>query len=299
MIRNQWYVILEGREVRPRKPLGVKRLGEKLVLWRDEKGAIQCVADACAHRGASLSLGKVAGDCIECPFHGIRFDGEGKGRHIPANGAACPVPPNFSLRSYPVHESDGLVWIFWGDGEIAALAILMRLAVAASVSWSNGLTLFASPEQQFHAIGNMDVRKGRRLRARDHMDIEVFDRLENRQHRLVSRTKNDAGSDDRGGDYVGEGEGLLLAGQLAPPIVANWARRVRFYSNFPASGRAGGGDRGNEDEPGGSSLPGTGPGNFLGAVPIHLEHVFVTKSGGHGGEVKDRVGTVHFLFQKS
>jgi phenylpropionate dioxygenase-like ring-hydroxylating dioxygenase large terminal subunit len=117
MIRDQWYVILESREVRAGKPLGVRRLGENLVLWRDEKGAIQCVADKCAHRGASLSHGKVAAGCIQCPFHGIRFDGGGKGRLIPANGAGTPVPLNFVLPSYPIREADGFVWMFWGEGD--------------------------------------------------------------------------------------------------------------------------------------------------------------------------------------
>ena len=31
MIRNQWYAILESNEVRRGKPVGVTRLGEKLV----------------------------------------------------------------------------------------------------------------------------------------------------------------------------------------------------------------------------------------------------------------------------
>jgi len=34
MIRNQWYVVLESAEVGTH-PIGVTRLGEKLVFWRD------------------------------------------------------------------------------------------------------------------------------------------------------------------------------------------------------------------------------------------------------------------------
>ncbi len=41
MIPNQWYAILESGEVKPGKPVGVTRMGEKLVLWRDEKGQLQ------------------------------------------------------------------------------------------------------------------------------------------------------------------------------------------------------------------------------------------------------------------
>jgi phenylpropionate dioxygenase-like ring-hydroxylating dioxygenase large terminal subunit len=117
MIRNQWYVVLEGRQVPKGVPIGVKRLGEDLVLWRDESGTISCISDKCPHRGASLSHGKIIGNHVRCPFHGLRFDGTGKCRIIPANGRDAPVPPNFKVVSYPAHESHGLVWIFWGDGK--------------------------------------------------------------------------------------------------------------------------------------------------------------------------------------
>lgn len=36
------------------KPVGVEILGEKVVLYRDSAGAIQCLADVCPHRGAPL-----------------------------------------------------------------------------------------------------------------------------------------------------------------------------------------------------------------------------------------------------
>lgn len=33
MIHNQWYGIMQSSKVHPGKPVGVTRLGEKLVLW--------------------------------------------------------------------------------------------------------------------------------------------------------------------------------------------------------------------------------------------------------------------------
>ncbi|HTX72664.1 MAG TPA: aromatic ring-hydroxylating dioxygenase subunit alpha [Rectinemataceae bacterium] len=115
MIRNQWYVILDSTELRRGRPRGVTRLGERLVLWRDSRGTAHCVADRCAHRGAALSCGELVGDQIRCPFHGIGFDGSGRAVLIPANGEAAPVPPNFRVNAYPVHEEQGFLWIFWGD----------------------------------------------------------------------------------------------------------------------------------------------------------------------------------------
>ena len=38
MIRNQWYVILRSKELKKGKTLGVLRMGERMVLWRDSRG---------------------------------------------------------------------------------------------------------------------------------------------------------------------------------------------------------------------------------------------------------------------
>ena len=59
MLPNQWYAILESREVKKGKPVGVMRMGEKLVAWRDGRGQVTVMADKCPHRGAALSVGKL------------------------------------------------------------------------------------------------------------------------------------------------------------------------------------------------------------------------------------------------
>ena len=115
MIPNQWYAIMEANEVPPGKPVGVKRLGERLVLWRDGEGRVSCIYDVCPHRGAALSAGKVVDGQVACPFHGLRFAADGRCRLIPANGRGRPVPEAFRLRSYPVREAHGLIWLWWGE----------------------------------------------------------------------------------------------------------------------------------------------------------------------------------------
>ncbi len=60
MIPHQWYVVLESRQV-GKKPIGVVRLGEKMVFWRDETGRVVCFRDRCVHRGVQLSQGQVIG----------------------------------------------------------------------------------------------------------------------------------------------------------------------------------------------------------------------------------------------
>ena len=114
MIRNQWYAVMESSQIKS-KPVGVTRMGECLVFWRDATGKVSCLYDKCIHRGVMLSKGKVIGGCLQCPFHGLEYDATGRVTAIPANGMKAPVPDGFSVNSYPTHEAHGLIWIWWGD----------------------------------------------------------------------------------------------------------------------------------------------------------------------------------------
>ena len=115
MIRNQWYLILESKEVKKNKPLRVKRMNENLALWRDEQNKICCISDICAHRGASLACGRIVNGKLECPFHGFIYNGSGKVEIIPAIGKTNPVPETMKVHSYRTYEGFGFIWIWWGD----------------------------------------------------------------------------------------------------------------------------------------------------------------------------------------
>jgi phenylpropionate dioxygenase-like ring-hydroxylating dioxygenase large terminal subunit len=117
MIKNQWYAVLESKELKINKLLGAKRLGERLAFWRNNKGEVICFKDKCAHRGASLAAGRICSDneAIQCPFHGFEYDNTGKCRLIPANGRSSKVPEYFFVDKYPVKENHGLIFIWWGD----------------------------------------------------------------------------------------------------------------------------------------------------------------------------------------
>jgi phenylpropionate dioxygenase-like ring-hydroxylating dioxygenase large terminal subunit len=102
--------------VKPGQPVGVTRMGEKLVLWRDERGQVTCMSDLCPHRGVALSIGKLIGECVECPFHGFRFDPSGRCTLIPANGKNATPPKVFQVnRVYPTREAHDLIYIWWGE----------------------------------------------------------------------------------------------------------------------------------------------------------------------------------------
>ena len=115
MIWNQWYAVLESKEVKKGQLVGTTRMGEKLLFYREPDGGIVCLSDICAHRGASLCHGKLIGKEVACPFHGLQYDRTGKCTVIPSRGASVPVPDNFKVRSYPAKELQDFIWIWWGD----------------------------------------------------------------------------------------------------------------------------------------------------------------------------------------
>lgn len=114
MIENQWYAVLAAKELKKNKVVGVTRMGEKLVFWRDEANEINCIFDRCCHRGASLGGGKVVANHVECPFHGFLYDGQGRVQVIPANGKKAPVARRYRVNSYLAKEAYGFIWIWYG-----------------------------------------------------------------------------------------------------------------------------------------------------------------------------------------
>src|SRR3569832_539910 len=71
-LRNRWWPILPSHnDTAGGKPLGIVRLGEQLVLWRDSKGVIHVQADRCPHRAVQLSRGLNAGDRLSSNYHGV------------------------------------------------------------------------------------------------------------------------------------------------------------------------------------------------------------------------------------
>jgi phenylpropionate dioxygenase-like ring-hydroxylating dioxygenase large terminal subunit len=115
MIKNQWYAILESSEIKKGQPIGVTRMGEKLVAWRDSQGKVTLMADKCPHRGVALSIGEVKANCIQCPFHGFEYDISGACTLVPANGKNAQPPRKLKVQTYPTDEAHGFIYIWWGQ----------------------------------------------------------------------------------------------------------------------------------------------------------------------------------------
>lgn len=107
----RWYPLCKTVEVRTDRPYAAQVLGQKLVLWRDQDGQIQCIEDYCPHRGAPLSLGEVHEGKIGCRYHGIIMSGEGVIEQVPAM-PECAFEGRKTNAAYQTREIAGAVFVF-------------------------------------------------------------------------------------------------------------------------------------------------------------------------------------------
>lgn len=115
--RNFWYPVQWAGQV-GEKPVTITLLGEKIVLVRDN-GVVRALHDRCPHRGVPLSLGRRQfPGTISCPYHGWTYDlTDGKLCAVLTDGPDSPICGRMAVRTYPVAERLGLIWVYVGDGE--------------------------------------------------------------------------------------------------------------------------------------------------------------------------------------
>ena len=109
---HDWHAVASAAEVTPQAPVSVRLLDHELVLWRSADG-LQAWHDLCVHRGAKLSGGRIANNCLACPYHGWEYDSSGRCARIPAHPDR-PPPLQAHATTYAVQEKYGLVWVSLG-----------------------------------------------------------------------------------------------------------------------------------------------------------------------------------------
>ena len=98
-------------------PVRVRLLGEDLVAFRDTDGKIGLIQENCPHRGASLWFGRNEECGLRCPYHGWKFDRDGNCVDMPSEPPESSFKDRVKARSYPVHESGGIIWTYMGPAE--------------------------------------------------------------------------------------------------------------------------------------------------------------------------------------
>ena len=136
---HPWYRACRSNDLGS-QPVAVTLNGTDIVLFRDDGHAAHALLDRCAHREVPLSQGRVDNGCLQCSFHGWRFDGSGHQVKIPgfesdpmietindpirdpedprdaalaALAAALAAARPRSVPTYATKEEDGAVWVSW------------------------------------------------------------------------------------------------------------------------------------------------------------------------------------------
>lgn len=123
-LRDLWYFGALSSELKPGQHLHRELLGRPILFGRDHNGKAYALRDICPHRGILLSQGEVQqhnGETqVECPYHGWRFRTDGSCAAIPsltADQAEAMDLSKIRTRAFPVHEDQGLIWIYYGEDE--------------------------------------------------------------------------------------------------------------------------------------------------------------------------------------
>ncbi len=119
LIRRYWIPALLSEEipVPDCSPVRVSLLGEHLVAFRDSRGNVGLLREACPHRGASLWFGRNEDNGLRCVFHGWKFGTDGACVDMMNEPGGSGFASKIRAVSYPTHELGGIVWAYLGSDD--------------------------------------------------------------------------------------------------------------------------------------------------------------------------------------
>ena len=135
--KNAWYVACTPDEI-DAGPLGRKICGESIAFYRGDEKRVAALEDFCPHRGAPLSLGRVCEGKLVCGYHGLSMGCDGKTVSMP--GQRVRGFP--AIRTFPVEERYGFVWVWPGDAALADKALIPHQEWFDNDAWAFGGGLF-------------------------------------------------------------------------------------------------------------------------------------------------------------
>jgi phenylpropionate dioxygenase-like ring-hydroxylating dioxygenase large terminal subunit len=133
-VRNAWYVAAWDHEIGRHLTRRIL-LDDPVLLFRRNDGTAVALEDRCCHRQAPLSMGRLIGDVVKCPYHGLEFDPSGKCVKVPSQDM---VPPSAKVRAYPLVEKNHWLWIWMGDPAKADPALIEDFHWMDDPAWRFG-----------------------------------------------------------------------------------------------------------------------------------------------------------------
>ncbi len=159
-----WYWALRSSDLKKGKTAPLNFLGRELVVYRGEDGRVVALDAYCPHMGAHLAEGKVEGNGLRCLFHYWKYSPEGRCVEIPCQPFTDFVP---QIRSWPVTEQYGLIWIWAGATprqpipfvpELAGKEFDCRLGTSFfKACHPNVVMVNAIDEQHFNSVHRLPV----------------------------------------------------------------------------------------------------------------------------------------------
>jgi phthalate 4,5-dioxygenase oxygenase subunit len=119
LFRRFWLPALLSEEVAEAggEPVRLQLLSERMLAFRDSEGKLGLIDEFCAHRGVSLWFGRNEEGGIRCPYHGWKYDVNGQCVDVPSEPAESGYCKKIKLKSYPLIEQGGVVWVYMGPPE--------------------------------------------------------------------------------------------------------------------------------------------------------------------------------------
>jgi 5,5'-dehydrodivanillate O-demethylase oxygenase subunit len=223
-MRTFWHPVMVATDLAAGRSAPIKIMSEDLTLYRGESGKVHAVAFRCAHRGTQLSTGWVEGDNLRCFYHGWMYGPDGQCVEQPAEPE--PFCQRIKIRSYPVQEYLGLIFLYQGEGEPPPLpryraferdGLLVpnkyvrgcnffnnidndpvHVAFVHRQFWADGLPVLHAAETDYGIDHTATYADGRVERGNPHL-------IPNISYRVQNSDRRDGPSPGRPGGYRPEG----------------------------------------------------------------------------------------------
>ncbi len=210
LLRQYWIPAALSEELNSNRPLvPVRLMGENLVLFRDDLGALGLIDRFCPHRGVDLAYGRLEDGGLRCPFHGWRFGVDGQCQEQPAEPEGSGMAAQTKTTSYSVIEKNGIIFAYMGAGTPPAFPDFDCFRAPDShvfafkglwqCNWLQALEVGIDPAHasylhRFLEDDNPDDQYGKQFRDKaDNTDLTLTQVLREHDRPKISADKTDYG----------------------------------------------------------------------------------------------------------